>query len=225
MVTYPSDVSLISSSACQVASSGSVYSMTCYHEQYVRRITMKNGFTGEVAAGGQIELVLGRWENPLEEAGTSFRVAIYSDQDTQYIIDEANSGMVPGIECVVPCKSCAGLTQKSVCTSCHEPGTTDIWPERPYLLDYDCYQECPVGYYADQNYNCQACHWECGTCSDYYTCLTCSETSDYEYFYQNKCYEDCPVSTYQDRDDNCAACNSPCRECTGPENGECTACL
>ena len=51
VVTYPSDVTFSSVSPCQVASSGSVYSMSCYHEQYVRRITMRNGFTGEVAAG------------------------------------------------------------------------------------------------------------------------------------------------------------------------------
>ena len=110
---------------------------------------MKGNFNSEVAAGGQIEIIIGRFINPQEEGGSSFRVAIYSDQDTQYIIDEAVAGMVPGIECVLPCKSCAGLTQKSVCTSCHAPGTDGIDVDKPYLHNFDCYEECPDGYYAD----------------------------------------------------------------------------
>ena len=64
MVTYTTDVSLNSASTCQVATSGSVYRLSCYHEQYVRRITMKGSFNSEVAAGGQIEIILGRFVNP-----------------------------------------------------------------------------------------------------------------------------------------------------------------
>ena len=51
MVTYTADVTLNSASTCQVATSGSVYRLSCYHDQYVRRITMKGSFNSEVAAG------------------------------------------------------------------------------------------------------------------------------------------------------------------------------
>lgn len=133
--------------------------------------------------------------------------------------------MVPGIECTLPCKSCLGPTQKTSCSSCHPAGTINVSTNAPYLWENECLESCPEGYFADQNNKCQKCHWECKTCADYFTCLSCNEYDDWPFFYDFKCYDECPSATYVDQDNVCQECESPCRECTGPENGECLSCL
>ena len=115
---------------------------------------MKGSFNTEVEAGGELDLVIGYFTNPMTEGTESFVVSLYSDQNTQYIIDEADSGMVPGIECTLPCKSCLGPNAKTTCTSCHAEGTADV-DDFPYLWESTCLETCPEGYYADQNRKCQ----------------------------------------------------------------------
>lgn len=80
MVEYTPDVTFPSSATtCQVATSGSVYQMTCVIERSVRRITMKGNFNTEVAAGSEIDLIIGKFSNPMTEGSSSFVVSLYSD--------------------------------------------------------------------------------------------------------------------------------------------------
>ena len=115
--------------------------MTCVVNTSTRRIEMTGSFNSEVEAGGTIEFFLGNFINPISQTTDSFKVTMYTDSAFQYTIDKAESGMVPGIECVLPCKSCVSADAPSECTSCHEDGTTAF----PYLMGTECVAQCPSG--------------------------------------------------------------------------------
>ena len=67
----------------------------------------------------------------MEAGSDTFRVTTFADPEFRYIIDYVPDGMVPGIECNLPCLGCKGANDKDLCTSCYVDGTTDL----PFLLE------------------------------------------------------------------------------------------
>ena len=52
----------------------------------------------------------------------------------------------------------------------------------PYLLEATstCYDVCPARHYADDlSLTCQTCLYDCYTCSDKTSCLSCNDTTDF----------------------------------------------
>jgi hypothetical protein len=103
-----------------------------------------NSLEYTVQEGEEIKLVIGPFLNPMEAGSDSFKVTTYADPDLQYIIDFVPGGMVPGIECNLPCLGCKGELEKDACTSCYQDATTNF----SYLLENSCVSSCPeLGYF------------------------------------------------------------------------------
>ena len=140
-------------------------------------------------------------ENPIVASDQTFQVEIYEDTSKVYIIDKASSGLIPGLECVMPCRTCISNSEPDQCTSCHTT-ETDGYEFLPYLQGNTCVSECPDGMYADKYGTCQACFFKCATCSDVDVCTTCID-DDYTKLYNGNCLSECPDGTYEDEYEEC----------------------
>lgn len=73
------------------------------------------GYEGEITV--EKDYLVNLQENS-DNTPQSFKIAIYTDQTQDYILDELTDGMEPQLECQFPCKSCS-TTDRSQCLSCY----------------------------------------------------------------------------------------------------------
>ncbi|XP_041082767.1 proprotein convertase subtilisin/kexin type 5-like isoform X1 [Polyodon spathula] len=101
--------------------------------------------------------------------------------------------------CHKSCHLCTGPTHHE-CLSC---------TESHYLLNSTCLDQCPDGYYKDEDgWRCVPCHSSCGTCSGQYECSRSCDTG----YYFSASIEDC------------LRCDPSCKVCVGSERTDCVTC-
>ncbi|RXM36986.1 Proprotein convertase subtilisin/kexin type 5 [Acipenser ruthenus] len=101
--------------------------------------------------------------------------------------------------CHKSCHLCTGPTQHE-CLSC---------TESHYLLNNTCLDQCPDGYYKDEDgWRCVPCHSSCGTCSGQYEC---SGSCDTGYYFSASM-------------EGCLRCDPSCKVCVGSERTDCVTC-
>jgi hypothetical protein len=66
------------------------------------------GISSAINSGETIKLVLGKFINPMTAGSDSFRIQSFADDDFKYLVDRLMEGMVPGIQCELPCLGCLG---------------------------------------------------------------------------------------------------------------------
>ena len=85
----------------------------------------------------------------------------------------------------------------------------DSCPDTKYHLELDdtylCVQECPLGYFQEEETNdCEECHDECLECygSTYTSCYQCN---DGFYLYGDTCIDECPLGYVENKGGECQA--------------------
>ncbi|KAL4496476.1 hypothetical protein ABPG72_014706 [Tetrahymena utriculariae] len=90
-----------------------------------------------------------------------------------------------------------------------------------------CVDQCPTGFYSDNEKFCQKCGDFCTFCLSNDTCLQCEEN---RYFQDGVCRENCSdgyfVSTQESTNGQliCEQCDESCLTCTGSSQNECVTC-
>jgi proprotein convertase subtilisin/kexin type 5 len=127
------------------------------------------------------------------------------------------------IPCNAPCNKC--IQHPSTCSTCLTGN----------LFRNTCPDNCPVGYYAENNV-CKTCSYDCAACLGLSTtCISCPETK--RILFDGKCYQTCPVPLVNGKcpnvcpsgyftqavNGNCLKCNSRCRTCENDAD-RCTSC-
>ncbi|KAM6954410.1 proprotein convertase subtilisin/kexin type 5-like [Aplochiton taeniatus] len=120
--------------------------------------------------------------------------------------------------CPPSCHRCSG-PHKDQCLSCNA---------LLFLLNMTCVDECPVGYYGDQEDQdsrvCERCHHSCVSCVGRHSveCVTCKP----ELFKLGKaCVESCGDSHYGDGSTGlCERCDPSCGVCKGRGVEDCLTC-
>lgn len=79
-----------------------------------------------------------------------------------------------------------------------------------------CYDTCNVRWYGNTvSMTCQACLYDCYTCTNATACATCNATADFRSLNGTRCS---PITGYYDNNTNTttgSACTSPCASCSG----------
>jgi len=89
-----------------------------------------------------------------------------------FLSEEKLDGLSFTQQCDFPCKMC-GLSKKT-CLSCQLDSIYTM------LFNNTCLDKCPVGRYADGNFECQKCSDECVSCSGgANNCTMCSNPTDF----------------------------------------------
>lgn len=154
------------------------------------------------------------------------------NSETCYVCE--NEGLVlHNGKCISSCP--LGYTRVgNNCVSCKDsnclvcaPGSVDycVYCSNGYLLDGDCKNKCPVGYYAnEEERRCKKCDEKCITCTSKDKCTLCKNEFN---LLDGKCLNECPKGTYSFNGkcescliDNCDAChvnskgNKECSQCS-----------
>ena len=112
------------------------------------------------------------------------------------------------VPCFNRCKKCDSHSENMYnqhCISCLD---------NYVYLDGNCLEECPEGYYLEENEKiCQKCNEHCGTCiikgnEQNENCLSCNGTSKYKYLvnatgFGNNCVNACPSGTKLSANNTC----------------------
>ncbi|KAL4480242.1 hypothetical protein ABPG74_020758 [Tetrahymena malaccensis] len=103
-------------------------------------------------------------------------------------------------------------SQKQLCQQC-------------YYYNSQCQSSCPIGYYSDNNFQCQQCSPQCKTCNgpNINQCTSCN----YPLYLQddNTC-SICELGQFLDKQQNiCKTCNINCLTCNGPNKNNCLSCV
>uniref|UniRef100_A0A8D3C3B0 Proprotein convertase subtilisin/kexin type 5b n=1 Tax=Scophthalmus maximus TaxID=52904 RepID=A0A8D3C3B0_SCOMX len=119
-------------------------------------------------------------------------------------------------QCHKLCHRCSG-PGKDNCLNCKEPH---------FLLNSTCVQQCPVGYYAEDEDErvCERCHFTCQSCVGRHSvqCRTCKPG----YFKQgSSCVETCSESHFGNTTTRvCERCDPSCSQCWGRGSRNCLSC-
>ncbi|KAG7490700.1 proprotein convertase subtilisin/kexin type 5 isoform X1 [Solea senegalensis] len=119
-------------------------------------------------------------------------------------------------QCHKLCNLCSG-PGKNNCLNCNKPH---------FLLNGTCVEQCPVGYYAEDEGErvCERCHFSCKSCAGHHSlqCVTCKTG----FFKQgSSCVESCSESHFGDTETMvCEHCDPSCSQCSGPGNRNCLSC-
>ncbi|EAR93485.2 transmembrane protein, putative (macronuclear) [Tetrahymena thermophila SB210] len=126
------------------------------------------------------------------------------------------------------CVQCLWDTQKNQCVDkCKNNQFNDkikMTCSQCYFQNDVCIQQCPQGYYADLNFQCQMCHKSCMACNgpNQNQCLRCQK----QYFLLDD--QTCQICQYQHFLDSvsneCHKCHNSCKSCTGPLPNNCLSC-
>jgi proprotein convertase subtilisin/kexin type 5 len=112
------------------------------------------------------------------------------------------------ISCSSNCYNCIAVT---LCSSCRNTS---------FILNYTCYNPCPVGYYSDtSSASCKICVNYCTACTSATYCISCSPGY---YLSNNTCISLCGNSQVS-INGICMNCNSNCTACQSSINS-CSAC-
>ena len=123
-----------------------------------------------------------------------------------------------GEECIAcqneRCKACS--IDLHTCFECYN---------EKFLYNGDCYEECPIGTYPDEDTKkCIPCDHSCEKC-DKNHCLQCRR--GYYYFNNETCVENCPTGFYEDcsaTSRKCVPCDPSCLTCALNTNYDCIDC-
>ncbi|XP_077615494.1 proprotein convertase subtilisin/kexin type 5 isoform X1 [Crocuta crocuta] len=93
------------------------------------------------------------------------------------------------------------------------------------LLNTTCVQDCPEGYYADEDsHQCVPCHSSCRTCEGRRSaqCLSCQPGL---FQLGKECLAQCREGYYAENSTGrCERCSKSCKACRGPEPTDCLSC-
>ncbi|XP_045324484.1 proprotein convertase subtilisin/kexin type 5 isoform X1 [Leopardus geoffroyi] len=117
--------------------------------------------------------------------------------------------------CHAKCFRCTGPAEDQ-CRTC---------PRDSLLLNTTCVQDCPEGYYADEDsHQCAPCHSSCRTCEGRRStqCLSCQPSS---FQLEKECLPQCREGYYaEEATGRCERCSRSCKECRGPQPTDCLSC-
>ncbi len=100
---------------------------------------------------GSISIILGPITNPPDDTSSeTFTLISYTADNFLYTIDEIDGGLIPSFGCTTPCETCA-KTVPTRCLTCFTEFESIL---EKYWYDYTCLEECPDGYYPDDEYIC-----------------------------------------------------------------------
>lgn len=100
---------------------------------------------------GSIAIILGPIKNPADSTSSeSFTLMSYTDSTFTYTIDEIDGGLIPSFGCTTPCETCT-KANPTKCLSCFTEFESIL---EKYYYNYQCLEECPDGYYTDDDYMC-----------------------------------------------------------------------
>ena len=66
------------------------------------------GITSAINTGETVKIIIGKFINPMSAGSDSFRIQTFADGEFKYAVDKLTEGMVPGIQCDLPCLGCLG---------------------------------------------------------------------------------------------------------------------
>ncbi|XP_046958233.1 proprotein convertase subtilisin/kexin type 5 isoform X1 [Lynx rufus] len=117
--------------------------------------------------------------------------------------------------CHAKCFRCTGPLEDQ-CRTC---------PRDSLLLNTTCVQDCPEGYYADEDsHQCAPCHSSCRTCEGRRStqCLSCQPSS---FQLEKECLPQCREGYYAEAaTGRCERCSKSCKACRGPRPTDCLSC-
>ncbi|XP_053061234.1 proprotein convertase subtilisin/kexin type 5 isoform X4 [Acinonyx jubatus] len=117
--------------------------------------------------------------------------------------------------CHAKCFRCTGPAEDQ-CRTC---------PRDSLLLNTTCVQDCPEGYYADEDsHQCAPCHSSCRTCEGRRStqCLSCQPSS---FQLEKECLPQCREGYYaEEATGRCERCSKRCKACRGPRPTDCLSC-
>ncbi|XP_066567230.1 proprotein convertase subtilisin/kexin type 5b isoform X2 [Amia ocellicauda] len=114
-------------------------------------------------------------------------------------------------DCTEGCTEC---TEKRQCLKCLSEEKVKL-----YLLDGECVNVCPSGYFEDDGNVCTKCSQECETCKDNSThCLSCVKSYSLN---KHSCTKMCPPRFFS-RNGVCEHCPHNCKVCN--DDGLCIEC-
>uniref|UniRef100_A0ABI7XV30 P/Homo B domain-containing protein n=3 Tax=Felis catus TaxID=9685 RepID=A0ABI7XV30_FELCA len=117
--------------------------------------------------------------------------------------------------CHAKCFRCTGPAEDQ-CRTC---------PRDSLLLNTTCVQDCPEGYYADEDsHQCAPCHSSCRTCEGRRStqCLSCQPSL---FQLEKECLPQCREGYYAEAaTGRCERCSKSCKACRGPRPTDCLSC-
>jgi hypothetical protein len=154
IITYPTTVTVPTTlTTCYIRVGTTSYTMTnCVVDSTARTISISDGLTRTFTSSGiTIQIYLGPITNPPDDTSTeSFTLISHTDNTFTYLIDEIDGGLIPSFGCSTPCKTCA-TSDTSKCYTCFTDLASIL---EKYYHNYQCLEECPDGYYGDDDYKC-----------------------------------------------------------------------
>ncbi|CAI2377119.1 unnamed protein product [Moneuplotes crassus] len=228
IVEYPTEISPFNSAATTITCSLNIAANpTCTHTSASRTIQISNILTSTfLAEGTEVRITLNEMKNPSTSTPTSsFKIGTYEvASGTNYIIDQATTGLTISSNCNFPCRTC-DATDKSKCSSC----LLDSSGNTLYLqtttsggtTTTTCVSSCNTDY-VEISGVCEACENNCGAClsTNKGSCTQCGKAAA-QFLVGDRCTNNCPSGTYGNTSTNkCVSCVFPCQTCTSSTSCE-----